>query len=60
MHYPGDWKDALGSRGYLITTHVPSDFARKKKELIRRLARIKGGLDVKRGWKFLRELKEFG
>jgi hypothetical protein len=60
LHYPRDWKDALGSRGYLITMHVPSDFARKKNELIRKLSRIKGDVDVKKNWRFLDELEEFG
>ena len=58
--YPREWKDKFGTRGYLITMHVPSDFASKKNELIRRLRRLRGQVDVKKEWSFIEELAEFG
>jgi hypothetical protein len=58
--YPRDWEDTLGEPAYLITMHVPTDFARRKNELIRRLGRIRGDVSVKKEWKFLEELGEFG
>lgn len=60
LNYPREWKDMYGTRGYLITMHVPSDFARKKNELNRQLRRIKSDVDVKKEWKFLDELEPYG
>jgi hypothetical protein len=40
--------------------HVTSNFAKYKNELNNRLSRIKGDIDVKKEWKFLDELSEFG
>ncbi|MDG6995055.1 MAG: hypothetical protein JRN52_03950 [Nitrososphaerota archaeon] len=60
LNYPREWKDMYGTRGFLITMHVPSDFARKKNELNRRLRRIRPSVDVKKEWKFLDELEPFG
>lgn len=60
LFYPREWKDMFGTRGYLITMHVPSDFASKKNELIRRLRRLRGQIDVKKEWSFVEELTEFG
>ena len=50
----------FGTRGYLIAMHVPSKFVRNKNELLRRLRRLEGVIDVKKEWKFLEELKEYG
>ncbi|MGI0091633.1 MAG: hypothetical protein ACREBS_07990 [Nitrososphaerales archaeon] len=60
LPYPTDWKDMFGTKGYLITMHIPSDFARQKNELIARLRRIRGAVDVKKEWKFLDELEGYG
>ena len=60
LRYPRDWKELFGTLGYLITMHVPSKFARYKNELNNRLRRIRGDIDVKREWKFLDELTEYG
>lgn len=60
LFYPREWKDMFGTRGYLITMHVPSDFASKKNELIRKLRRLRGQVDVKKEWSFVEELAEFG
>ena len=60
LDYPRDWREMFATRGYLVTMHVPSDFARKKNELTRRLRRIKGDVDVKKEWKFLDELQQYG
>lgn len=60
MVYPGDWRSLFGTPGYLITMHVPSDFAPRKNELLRRLRRIGGAMDVKKEWTFFDELEEYG
>lgn len=60
LQYPRDWKEFFGAPGYLITMHVPSNFARHKNELNNRLRRIRGNVDVKKEWKFLDELTEYG
>ncbi|MCL5068879.1 MAG: hypothetical protein M1368_11095 [Thaumarchaeota archaeon] len=60
LHYPKEWKDLFGTRGYLIAIHVPSDFARKKNVLLRKLRQIRGNVDVKKEWEFLNEVAQFG
>ena len=60
LPYPKEWKDLFNSPGYLITMHVPSDFAKYKNNLNNRLRRIRGDVDVKKPWRFLDELNEFG
>jgi hypothetical protein len=60
MAYPRDWRDLFHTPGYLITMHVPSDFAPRKNELLRRLRRIGGAMDAKKEWTFFDELEEYG
>ena len=60
LDYPEDWKNMYGTPGYLVTMHVPSDFAREKNELARRLRRKKGSTDVKKPWTtFLEEMEPY-
>jgi hypothetical protein len=59
MVYPGDWKEMFGTPGYLVTLHVPSHFGTRKNELLRRLRRIGGAMDVKKEWTFFDELEEY-
>ena len=58
--YPGDWKEFFGTRGYLIAMHVPSKFAKQKSELLRKLRRLSGEVDIKNEWKFIEKAKEYG
>jgi hypothetical protein len=60
LRYPRDWKNLFNSPGYLVTMHVPSNFAKYKNNLNNRLRRIRGDVDVKKEWKFLDELSEYG
>jgi hypothetical protein len=60
LTYPRDWKDMFGTRGYLITMHVPSDFAPKKNNLLRQIRRLKGNALVKEPWTFLDQLEDYG
>jgi hypothetical protein len=60
ISYPQDWKRMFTTKGYLVAMHVPSNFARGKNEVHRRLRRIKGAVDSKKKWVFLDELKEYG
>ena len=60
LTYPKDWKDMFGARGYLITMHVPSDFAAKKNNLLRQLRRLKGRPLIKEPWTFLDDLENYG
>jgi hypothetical protein len=60
LTYPRDWKDMFGTRGYLITMHVPSDFAPKKNNLLRQLRRLKGTALVKKPWTFQADLENYG
>lgn len=60
LSYPPDWKDMLATRGYLVTMHVPSDFAPRKNELQRQLRRLKGRALVKEPWTFLDDLEQYG
>lgn len=60
LRYPRDWKDIFRTPGYLVTMHVPSDFAKYKNEIHNRLRRIRGDVDVKNEWKFLDELSDYG
>jgi hypothetical protein len=60
LSYPSDWKDMFATRGYLVTMHVPSDFAPKKNELQRQLRRLKGRALVKERWTFLDDLEQYG
>ncbi|MDH2902198.1 MAG: hypothetical protein PXY39_14625 [archaeon] len=60
LTYPKDWKDMFGTRGYLITMHVPLDFAPKKNNLLRQLRRLKGKALIKEPWTFLDDLENYG
>lgn len=60
MVYPGEWKTLYRTPGYLITMHVPASFAPYKNELLRRLRRIGGAMDVRKVWTFFDELEEYG
>jgi hypothetical protein len=60
LTYPRDWKEIFGTRGYLVTMHVPSDFAPKKNNLLRQIRRLKGTALVKEPWTFLDELENYG
>jgi hypothetical protein len=60
LRYPRDWKDEFHSPGYLLAMHVSSDFARYKNDINNRLRRIRGDVDVKKEWRFLDELTEYG
>lgn len=60
LSYPSDWKDMFATRGYLVTMHVPSDFAPRKNELQRQLRRLKGRALVKEPWTFLDDLEQYG
>ena len=60
LHYPKEWKNLFGTRGYLIVMHVPSDFARKKNELLRKLRQTRSSVDVKKEWAFLNEVAALG
>jgi hypothetical protein len=60
LNYPRDWKDMFGTRGYLITMHVPTDFAPKKNNLTRQIRRLKGKTLIKEPWGFLDELENYG
>jgi hypothetical protein len=58
--YPSDWRSIFDTPSYLVTMHVPASFASRKNELLRRLRRIGGAVDVKKEWTFLDELEEYG
>jgi hypothetical protein len=60
LNYPSDWKSMYGTRGYLVTMHVPSDFASKKNNLLREIRRFKGSTNVKQPWTFLDRVEKYG
>jgi hypothetical protein len=60
MTYPKEWKDMYATRGFLITMHVPSDYARSKNELLRRIRALGKQRSVKQDWDFLDDLEQFG
>lgn len=60
LNYPRDWKDMYATRGYLVTMHVPSDFAAKKNALLRQIRRLKGRALIKEPWDFLSDLENYG
>ena len=58
--YPADWKGMFATRGFLVALHVPSDFARNKNELARKVRQIGKSAGVKQEWDFLEELEQYG
>jgi hypothetical protein len=60
LDYPEDWKRMFATRGFLVAMHVPSDFAKKKNELMRQLRQMRRSVDVRKPWDFLSELESYG
>jgi len=40
ISYPNDWKNIFGTKGFLLTLHVPTSFAKYKNKLSRALYRV--------------------
>jgi len=62
LPYPQDWKNLFATKGFMLTLHVPSSFAKDKNRLTRALYRISknGVVDIKNEWTFLNEIRQFG
>ncbi|MDW0150060.1 MAG: hypothetical protein QOK89_06725 [Nitrososphaeraceae archaeon] len=61
LPYPDDWKKMFATKGFLIAMHVPTSFVKDKNKIIRALYRIaKNGLDIRKEWNFLNDIKNLG
>ena len=61
LPYPDDWKKMFATKGFLIAMHVPTSFVKDKNKITRALYRIsKNGLDIRKEWNFLNDLKNLG
>ncbi|HZT36129.1 MAG TPA: hypothetical protein VFA15_09425, partial [Nitrososphaera sp.] len=60
FHYPADWKQMYGTKGFVIAMHVPASFASKKNALSRALYREGKTQDPKAQWLFLERLRKHG
>jgi hypothetical protein len=60
VRYPQDWKGMLATKGFLITLHVPSSFAKDKNRLSRTLYHAGKTADVKKRWNFIDEARGAG
>jgi hypothetical protein len=61
LPYPDDWKKMFATKGFLIAMHVPTSFVKDKNKITRALYRIaKNGLDIRKEWNFLNDIKNLG
>ena len=61
LPYPNDWKKMFATKGFLIAMHVPTSFVKDKNKITRALYRIaKNGLDIRKEWNFLNDIKNLG
>jgi hypothetical protein len=61
LPYPEDWKKMFGTKGFLITMHVPISFVKDKNKITRALYHIaKTETNIKKEWKFLNNIKSLG
>ena len=61
LPYPDDWKKMFGTKGFLIAMHVPTTFAKDKNKITRALYHIaKTGVNIKKEWSFLNDIKNLG
>ena len=61
LPYPDDWKKMYGTKGFLIAMHVPTSFVKDKNKITRALYHIaKTGINIKREWNFLNDIKNLG
>src|SRR5215216_6312278 len=61
LPYPDDWKKMFGTKGFLIAMHVPTSFVKDKNKITRTLYHIaKTGINIKREWSFLNDIKNLG
>ena len=61
LPYPDDWKKMFGTKGFLIAMHVPTTFAKDKNKITRTLYHIaKTGVNIKKEWSFLNDIKNLG
>ena len=50
-----------GTKGFLIAMHVPTSFVKDKNKITRALYHIaKTGINIKREWNFLNDIKNLG
>ena len=60
LHYPDDWKQMYGTKGFMIAMHVPTSFASRKNRLNRALYREGKIANPKDRWNFIDRVQEFG
>ena len=61
LPYPDDWKKMFATKGFFIAMHVPTSFVKDKNKITRALYRIaKNGLDIRKEWNFLNDIKNLG
>ncbi|HEX7257508.1 MAG TPA: hypothetical protein VF242_05555 [Nitrososphaeraceae archaeon] len=61
LPYPDDWKKMFGTKGFLIAMHVPTSFVKDKNKITRALYHIaKTGINIKKEWSFLNDIKNLG
>lgn len=59
LPYPIDWKNMFATKGFMLSLHVPSSFAKYKSKLTRALYRVgrKSNIDIRKEWSFLNDLR---
>ena len=61
LPYPDDWKKMFETKGFLIAMHVPTAFVKDKNKITRTLYHIaKTGINIKKEWSFLNDIKNLG
>jgi len=61
LPYPDDWKKMFATKALLIAMHVPATFVKDKNKITRALYHIgKTGINIKKEWSFLNDIKNLG
>ena len=61
LPYPDDWKKMFATKAFLIAMHVPTSFVKDKNKITRVLYHIaKTGINIKKEWSFLNDIKKLG